>query len=85
MDFAARLEAAAALIAAGSGLLRVQNQMSEKKRAFTAHLFRVGAYVAAFFWLAFVWGAVKVLSVPDTGKHSLTWLAGQFSLLLLQQ
>jgi hypothetical protein len=26
--------------------------------------------VAAIFWLAFVWGAIKVLSAPDTGKHS---------------
>lgn len=45
--------------------------MSEKQRSrFITHLFRVGAYVAAVFWLAFVWGGLKVLSTPDTGRHS---------------
>jgi hypothetical protein len=34
------------------------------------HLLRVGAYVAGVFWVAFVWGALKVLSIPDTGRHS---------------
>jgi hypothetical protein len=34
------------------------------------HFFRVLSYAAAFFWLAFVWGGLTVLSVPDSGKHS---------------
>lgn len=28
------------------------------------------AYVAAAFWLAFVYAALKILAVPDTGRHS---------------
>jgi hypothetical protein len=42
--------------------------MSEKR--VVAHLLRVGMYGSMVFWLAFVWGAVKVLSWPDTGRHS---------------
>lgn len=44
--------------------------MSKKKSRLRSHLVRIAAYVAAVFWLAFVWGAIKVLSAPDTGKHS---------------
>jgi HAMP domain-containing protein len=42
----------------------------EQRSQLRLHLLRIGAYVAGFFWLAFVWGAIKVLSAPDTGKHS---------------
>ena len=42
----------------------------EQRSQLRSHLLRIGAYVAGFFWLAFVWGAIKVLSAPDTGKHS---------------
>jgi hypothetical protein len=34
------------------------------------HLFRVFTYVAVFFWVAFVWGGLTVLSAPDSGKGS---------------
>jgi hypothetical protein len=34
------------------------------------HFFRVFSYIAAFFWIAFVWGGLTVLSAPDTRKHS---------------
>jgi hypothetical protein len=34
------------------------------------HFLRVFTYVAAFFWVAFVWGVLTVLSAPDTAKHS---------------
>jgi len=45
--------------------------MSESQRSkFAAHFLRVGAYILAVLWLAFVWGGLKVLSVPDTGRHS---------------
>ena len=37
---------------------------------FRTHLLRVLSYVGAVFWVAFVWGALKVLSAPDTAKHS---------------
>jgi|SRR5579863_154561 len=37
---------------------------------FRTHLLRVISYVAAVFWVAFVWGGLKVLSVPDTARHS---------------
>lgn len=37
---------------------------------FRTHLSRVLSYVAAVFWVAFVWGGLKVLSQPDTAKHS---------------
>jgi NAD/NADP transhydrogenase beta subunit len=37
---------------------------------FRTHLLRVFSYVAAVFWVAFVWGGLKVLSAPDTAKHS---------------
>ncbi len=37
---------------------------------FRTHLLRVLSYVAAVFWLAFVWGGLKVLSAPDTARHS---------------
>jgi hypothetical protein len=45
--------------------------MNKKKRSqLHSHLLRIGAYLAQFFWLGFVWAAIKVLSEPDTGKHS---------------
>jgi len=37
---------------------------------FRTHLLRVFSYVGAVFWVAFVWGGLKVLSEPDTAKHS---------------
>jgi hypothetical protein len=37
---------------------------------FRTHLLRVLSYIASVFWVAFVWGALKVLSAPDTAKHS---------------
>jgi hypothetical protein len=45
--------------------------MSEKHRSrFATHLLRVGAYVAAFFWLAVVFSGWILVSRPETGKHS---------------
>jgi hypothetical protein len=45
--------------------------MSEKQRSrFTTHLFRIGAYIAAFFWLAFVYVAWRLASRPESERHS---------------
>src|SRR6185312_12459002 len=35
-----------------------------------AHLIRIGAYVAAVFWLGFMYAGWKLISTPETGKHS---------------
>ena len=34
------------------------------------HLFRVCLYLGAFFWLAFVLGAINLIVLPETGRHS---------------
>lgn len=45
--------------------------MTDKRRpAFVTHSLRIGAYLAAFLWFALVWGSLKVLSTPDTGRYS---------------
>lgn len=45
--------------------------MSKKHRSrFTTHLLRIGAYVAATFWLAFTYGGWELVSTSDTGRHS---------------
>jgi hypothetical protein len=45
--------------------------MTNKERSqFTTHLLRIAACVGGFLWLALVWGAIKVLSMPDTERHS---------------
>ena len=37
---------------------------------FRTHLFRALTYITVFFWIAFVWGGLTIVSEPDTGKHS---------------
>jgi len=45
--------------------------MSKKEQSSTTrHLLSVGFYVVGVFWLALVWGGVKAVSTPDTGRHS---------------
>ncbi|HYN15613.1 MAG TPA: hypothetical protein VES66_07490, partial [Terriglobales bacterium] len=45
--------------------------MSKKQRSrLVTHLLRIGAYVAGFFWLAFVYGGLRVVSSPETARHS---------------
>jgi hypothetical protein len=44
--------------------------MTQRRTIFHTHLFRVLSYVAAVFWVTFVWGALKVLTAPDTARHS---------------
>jgi hypothetical protein len=45
--------------------------MNRKLRSrFTTHLLRIGAYVGAVFWLAFVYGGWELISTPETGRHS---------------
>lgn len=46
--------------------------MSEQRRSqLHTHLLRMAVYVAFFMWLAFVWGAIKVVSMSGVGKYSL--------------
>jgi hypothetical protein len=46
--------------------------MSEKPQSgFTTQLLRAGAYIAAFFWLAFAYVGGVLVSRPETGTHSL--------------
>jgi hypothetical protein len=45
--------------------------MSEKPQSgFATHLLRAGAYIAAFFWLAFAYAGGVLASRPETGTHS---------------
>jgi hypothetical protein len=56
---------------ARGSLLRVQDQMSKKPQSrFATHLLRVGAYVAAAFWLAFAYAGGVLASRPETETHS---------------
>jgi hypothetical protein len=45
--------------------------MSDKERSrFATHLFRVGVYIGAFFWLALVYVGGNLASRPEIGTHS---------------
>lgn len=45
--------------------------MTEKQRPrFVTHILRICSYVAEFFWLAFVYAGIKLVSLPETGRHS---------------
>ena len=45
--------------------------MSNKARsAFSTHVLRAAAYIAAFFWLALVYVGGVLVSRPETGTHS---------------
>jgi hypothetical protein len=48
-----------------------------RRSAAREYLVGAGAYVAAAFWLALVWGALKTLCEPETGyyTHLRSWMA----------
>jgi hypothetical protein len=45
--------------------------MNKKQQSsFVIHLRRIAAYVAVTFWLAFAYAGGKLVSMPETGRHS---------------